>query len=104
MAEEQRDSTAKLVREHLEEMGDDVSLTADGFDDAIIGIAYRFNQTFVAYDYDMCIEILMRDEMTWEEASEYLEFNTIGAWVGDGTPVYVKFFTDKVPSSEGEFR
>ncbi len=30
-----------------------------------------------------------RDKMTEEEAVEYLEFNTVGAWVGEQTPVFV---------------
>ena len=64
-------------------------LFADGFDEAIIGIARQFSsQEFVAYDRAKCIEILMRD-MTEDEAEEYFEFNVIGAWVGPGTPVGV---------------
>jgi hypothetical protein len=30
-----------------------------------------------------------RDGMTEEEAFEYLEFNTLGAWVGEETPMFV---------------
>ena len=31
--------------------------------------------------------------MTEEEAIEYLEFNTIGAWVGEKTPMFVSLTT-----------
>jgi hypothetical protein len=26
--------------------------------------------------------------MTWEEASEYLEYNVFNTYVGEGTPIY----------------
>jgi hypothetical protein len=41
-----------------------------------------------AYDYDACIKALERD-MSYEEAVEYFDFNTIGAWVGESTPVFI---------------
>lgn len=67
------------------------ALVADGFDGAIIGMARQFNQTLVVYDEDKCLAILMeRDGMTEEEAIEFFEFNVVGAYVGGGTPVYVR--------------
>ena len=64
-------------------------LKADGFDEAIIGIAQRAGHgDLVAYDEAKCIEILARD-MSYEEAREYFEFNVLGAWVGDGTPIFI---------------
>jgi hypothetical protein len=45
----------------------------------------------VIYDEDKCIQILMeRDGMTDEEAIEFFEFNVVGAYVGEYTPVYVR--------------
>jgi hypothetical protein len=32
--------------------------------------------------------------MSEEEAEEFYEFNTIGAWMGDGTPIFVYPFID----------
>lgn len=68
------------------------AMLADGFEEAYIGICRRFGQeALAAYDYEKCIEILMkRDRMTREDAEEHFEYNVIGAWVGDGTPVYIK--------------
>lgn len=64
-------------------------MTADGFDDAVIGIVRQFNQTIVTYDQDKCIDILIkRDKMTHEEATEFFEFNVVGAYVGKGTPAF----------------
>ena len=66
-------------------------LLADGFDEAFIGMCERFGmEPVAAYDRNRCIEILVqRDEMTYEEAEEFFTFNVIGAWVGDGTPVFL---------------
>lgn len=45
------------------------------------------------YDVEKCLEILMkRDGMTYEEAQSWFEFNTLGAWVGENTPVYLTRF------------
>ena len=65
--------------------------TADGFDEAIVGIVRQFNQpTKVVYDYGKCLKILeKRDGMTLEEAIEYMEFNVVGAYVGEDTPAWL---------------
>jgi len=67
------------------------AVTADGFESCAIGVANRYGmEPVVAYDYDKCIELLVRrDRMAYEEAVEFFEFNVIGAWVGEGTPVFV---------------
>ena len=36
--------------------------------------------------------------MTYEEAEEFMEYNVVGAWVGDKTPVFVN--TDKEEITE----
>lgn len=70
------------------------TLVADGFDEAIIGIGRQFNKNLVIYDEDKCIEILMeRDGMTDEEAIEFFEFNVVGAYVGEYTPIFVRVGT-----------
>ena len=64
-------------------------LFADGFDDAIIGVAERIGmEPVVAYDVNKIIEILARD-MPEDEAVEYFEFNILGAYMGERTPVFV---------------
>ena len=63
-------------------------LIMQGFDEAILGQARRFNIEFVVYDYEKVIEILMRD-MSEDEAIEYFEYNQVGAWVGEGTPAFL---------------
>jgi len=67
------------------------ALLADGFNDAIMGMCHQFGQEpVVAYDYEKCLKILeSRDEMTLDEAREYMEFNVVGAYMGLYTPVFI---------------
>ena len=69
-------------------------LLADGFEDAFIGLMYRFtNAPVAAYDRAKCIQILMeRDGMGEDEAEEFFEFNVIGAYVGELTPCFISRF------------
>ena len=68
-------------------------LLADGFEAALIGTGERWGQpTIAVYDREKCIEVLeKRDGMTQEEANEFFEFNVVGAWVGEQTPIFVDF-------------
>jgi len=73
------------------------ALTADGFEDALIGLASVWTETgqleVAAYDFTIMVDILMeRDGMSSDEAVEYLNFNTIGSYVGPYTPVYLHRF------------
>ena len=67
------------------------ALLADGFTDAIIGMCMQFGQLpVVAYDYGKCIDVLKeRDGMSSEEATEYMEYNVIGAYMGVHSPVFL---------------
>ena len=76
------------IREELSEEYEGL-LFADGFDDAILGVAERIGmEAVVAYSTPKIIEILARD-MTEDEAVEYFEFNILGAYVGERTPVFI---------------
>jgi hypothetical protein len=64
-------------------------LSEEEFDEAIIGVAERIgNEPVVAYDTTKIVEILSRS-MTVDEAYEYFEFNILGAYVGEKTPVFI---------------
>lgn len=79
-----------MTREEIAEINPD-ALVCDGFDEAIIGMAERINLgQVVAYDTNIIIETLMnRDGMSYEEAQEYFDFNILGAWMGEYTPIYI---------------
>jgi hypothetical protein len=76
----------KEIQHHMES---NQTLLADGFEDAIIGLDTS-NEVFrVIYDKEKMIDVLQqRDNMTIEDAIEYLEYNVWGAYVGEGTPIY----------------
>lgn len=77
--------------ELFELLSEDECLLADGFEGALIGFSQQFNKRVALYDWDKCIQILMeRDGMTEENAFEYFEFNTLGAWMGDSTPAFAR--------------
>lgn len=78
-------------------------LLADGFEDAILGlVAGACREPVVCYDYARCVEILVeRDGMDEEEAEEFLEFNTLGAYVGEYTPLFLHDWR-RVASGPGE--
>ena len=43
------------------------------------------------YDYQRCITIFMaREQLTEEEAEEWMEVNVASTWMGDGTPGFVR--------------
>jgi hypothetical protein len=51
------------------------------------------NTHVAVYDIDKCVDVLVeRDGMTPEDADEYLSFNTLGAYVGENGPLYVRFW------------
>ena len=67
--------------EYCRGISDGETLKADGFDDAIIGSVdssgNRITGTVLVYSKSKMIKILMnKDKMSYEEAVEYLEFNT----------------------------
>ena len=79
-----------MSRDEIEEIAPD-ALLADGFDEAIIGIAERCGQPpLVAYSVDRCVEILEGQGMSREEAEEFFDFNVAGAWMGEMTPVWIR--------------
>ena len=66
------------------------ALLWDGFDDALIGVVSRACQSHLAlYSVPKCVTILCkRDGLTKDEAADYLEFNTLCAYMGPMTPLY----------------
>jgi len=61
------------------------------YDSAIIGIGRRCGQpSLIVYSYEKLVEAFMReDKLTHDEATEYIDFNIAGAWLGEHTPVLV---------------
>ena len=80
------------MRERIsEDYPDLLVMEPDYLDEAIIGVVRRIGLEAVCYNTDKVIELLMEhDKMSYEDALEYFEYNMIGAWVGEHTPVFLE--------------
>jgi hypothetical protein len=87
----------------------DPILLADGWEDCIIGLGYQFNKPLIVYSKNKVLAKLAnqfaaeaKDNLEFDandsyrgdrdfflEAEEYFDFNIQGAWLGEGTPVFV---------------
>ena len=62
----------------------------DEFDAAFVGFGWQFNVGPVAiYNQDLVMDILKARGMDEEGALEYFNFNIIGAYVGERTPIFL---------------
>ena len=78
-----------MNREDLMEiLAEEECLTADGFDDALVGCSYGADVVAV-YDVNKMIGVLVNQGMDSDDAIEFLEYNVIGAYVGEKTPIYI---------------
>ena len=87
----------ELIIEHYGDHVDDAPLFADGFDDAIIGICPTSFR--VIYSRNKCINILMAQGDSWEDAVDYLEYNTFNACLLYTSPSPRDLSTSRMPSS-----
>lgn len=91
LLDEEGKENRERLNELLEEL-DDETLTADGLDAAIVGVTEGCDIK-VVYDHQKCIEIFqILQEMTDEEAREWMSYNVTGAYVGKRTPVFIHIF------------
>lgn len=74
-----------MLNDIIDAYPDESFLTADGFDEAVIGLDETTMR--LIYSVSKCLDILM-DDMTLEEAVEYFEFNIEGAYMGEQTPIW----------------
>ncbi len=82
----------EIIKNFISEEHPD-ALLADGFDAAIVGTVQQFNKTLVCYGREKCIDILVeRDGMSRADAEDFFEFNVVGAYVGENTPVFLSVF------------
>ena len=65
-------------------------LYMDGYDDCLLGHIERCGSKRLAlYDYTKLVIHHMRDDMTHSEAVEFVEYNQLGAYMGDDTPYFL---------------
>ena len=69
-------------------------LTNYSYDDALIGVT---QDNRAVYDYDLMVEWLVRyEEMSYEEAAEWIDYNTVRAlpYMGSDGPIILYRFMD----------
>jgi hypothetical protein len=75
-------------RDLLNELGLEESIVFENpdYDEAITGVSSDGN---VIYDYDLMVECLRREGMSFEEAIDWIDYNTIRAlpYIGEGAPI-----------------
>ena len=85
--------TRSLATEKILEWIDEtfeVIVYPDGFEDCIVGVGERYGGPPVAVlDIEKMLTKLEAKGMKHDEAIEYFEFNILGAYVGEQTPVYM---------------
>lgn len=89
-----------MKRETIEavaECMDDGLMLLDDLDDAFIGVTRRCGESTVAvYSWERIAEILVeRDGMDYDEAAEFIDYNILGAWMGEQTPMILIGMSDK---------
>jgi len=79
------------IREDLQDHISDIKLVflaEPEYDEAIIGVMESYDKWAVAYDLAKLLVILCRT-MSLEEAREWYDYNILGAYMGEQTPVFV---------------
>lgn len=89
----------KRIDEFLEDMGElnPEAMYPTDMKEAIIGYVERSGmEPQILLDREKCYQCLVKDGMTYEEAVEFFDFNTIGSFMGDaGTPCFATLIKSK---------
>jgi hypothetical protein len=73
------------------------ALWATGLEPAILGYIERIgSDPLIVLSREKCLELMTSEGMTEEEAIENFEYNVIGSWNGDGTPVFMTTIDEAV--------
>jgi hypothetical protein len=75
----------KLLKEREESV-----VFADGLEKAFIGIGYQFNDPIAIYSKSKTIQCFIKEGMDEEQALEYFDYNVVGAYVGEATPIFLE--------------
>jgi hypothetical protein len=76
--------------ELVDERGLEGVLKADGFDDCVVGIVTDNSPPRLVYcKHSMVLSLVRTDGMSYDDAEEYLAFNTWCAYVGEQTPIFI---------------
>jgi hypothetical protein len=75
------------LREFIDEFAEG-AVVFDGCDEAIVGYASRINlEPVVVYSYQLLVGAFIKQGMTEDEAIDWVDYNIVGSWVGERTPL-----------------
>ena len=79
------------LREIVTDTYGDGMVFLDDHDNALLGVSRAAcnSEPCMVYSVGALLANLMKDGMDEEEASEWIETNMVGAYLGDHTPIYV---------------
>ena len=83
---------SESVLERILDQYDQEFIQVTGYEDCVIGVCSRAaSELFLLYDREKLLQKTCEMEnWTYEEALEWHEFNTFGAWYGDATPGFIE--------------
>ena len=76
-----------------QELGQEIYSLPEKFDSALVAVGWRFKDGPLAvYDKNKVIGILDAEmgEEGEEWGEEFFDFNVIGSWIGDSTPLFIE--------------
>jgi hypothetical protein len=84
------------IKEHLASINEEAILY-DDLDEALVGIGHRYgiHGGIAVYDLDkvfICLEKVLGPDCTNEEVIEYFDYNVIGTYAGEYTPMFIETF------------
>jgi|TARA_R110000868_G_scaffold285380_2_gene545851 ribosomal protein S24E len=99
MAKVKKKTLKEKLNDYLQDSEESVMLY-DNYEDAFVGLGYQqYKGPIAIYDAKKCVEILIEEymldpdcesrEMAEQMAVEYFEYNSVGAWYGEGTPIFM---------------
>jgi hypothetical protein len=86
----QLDDEFYIMEDETIESNFDISIMAEGFQEAIIGKTMIANEPVVAYDYDICVEILHSSGMSYAESRMILDMVARRPVPSVGAPIFIK--------------
>lgn len=75
-----------MLEQIIEKYQEEEFLKADGFDNAIIGV--EESSMRLIYSIKGCIDILIDEGLSEEDALEHFYYNVSGSYVGEKTPIW----------------
>lgn len=77
----------RIIDDILDRYPDHPFLIISGLDDAVVGLDERSMR--VVYSIEICINILIKEGMDEDEATDYIFFEWVKKDMGDMTPIWI---------------